>query len=61
MKSHIDMVKQEVVYYRESVGDNYKVRYEINSGRFNIYAAGDFMDSFTTLEQAVNFLDGVWD
>ncbi|AUR93408.1 hypothetical protein NVP1187O_095 [Vibrio phage 1.187.O._10N.286.49.F1] len=59
MKSYIDMVKQEVVYYRESVVDNYKIRYEIKSGWFYVTASGDFVDNFTTLEQAVNFLDGV--
>ncbi|CAM0064711.1 hypothetical protein VPHK406_0236 [Vibrio phage K406] len=61
MKSYIDMQTSEVVCYQESVVDNYKVRYEIKSGWFNVYAAGDFMDSFTTLEQAVNLLDGIWD
>ncbi|CAM0066020.1 hypothetical protein VPHK460_0277 [Vibrio phage K460] len=61
MKSYIDMQTSEVVYYQESVVDNYKVRYEIKSGWFNVYAAGDFVDNFTTLEQAVNFLNGVWD
>ena len=59
MKSYIDMQTSEVVYYQESVVDNYKIHYEIQSGWFNVYAAGDFMDNFTTLDQAVNFLDGV--
>ena len=59
MKSYFDIETQEVVYYRESVSDNLKIRYDVARKCFDIYNGGDFLDSRGSWYEAYSYFEGL--
>lgn len=59
MKSYFDIEAQEIVYYRESVSDNLKIRYDVARKYFDIYNGGDFLDSRGNWADAYSYFEGL--
>lgn len=59
MKTIIDTTSNEVIYYRESLCDNYKIHFDISEGWFHIFESGDFLDCFDTWREAYQYFKGL--